>query len=59
MNKRLSELRERLGWSQAKMAHELGVSQPSVWRIENGKQAASKSVEKLIEILETQPEPAA
>jgi transcriptional regulator with XRE-family HTH domain len=34
------------------LAKELGVSQPTVWRIEHGLQEPSKSVLKLIELLE-------
>lgn len=51
-DERLIKLRERLGWSQAKMAKELGISQPTVWRIEHGLQTPSKSVVKLLDILE-------
>lgn len=52
MGKRILKLRERLEWSQSRMAKELGVSQPTVWRIENGIQQPSKSVLKLIDLLE-------
>ncbi|WP_431321654.1 helix-turn-helix domain-containing protein [Rhizobium sp. YTU87027] len=34
------------------MAKELGVSQPTIWRIEHGVQEPSKSVLKLLSILE-------
>lgn len=34
------------------MAKELGVSQPTVWRIENGRQTPSKTVVKLLEVIE-------
>jgi len=37
MNNRLKELRDERGWSQLKLAHELGVSRQSVNAIENGK----------------------
>lgn len=46
------KLRERLEWSQAQMAKELGVSQPTIWRIEHDLQEPSKSVLKLLDILE-------
>lgn len=50
---RIKGLREKLGWSQAQMGKELGVSQPTIWRFEAGEQTPSKSVEKLIAILES------
>ena len=37
MNNRLKELRDERGWSQLKLAYELGVSRQSVNAIENGK----------------------
>ncbi|UXT43236.1 helix-turn-helix transcriptional regulator [Agrobacterium tumefaciens] len=52
MRERIIKLRTRLEWSQAKMAKELGVSQPTVWRIENGRQTPSKTVVKLLEVIE-------
>ncbi|WP_431731977.1 helix-turn-helix transcriptional regulator [Agrobacterium tumefaciens] len=52
MRERIIKLRHRLEWSQARMAKELGVSQPTIWRIEHGRQEPSKSVLKLLEIFE-------
>lgn len=49
---RFLSLRRSLDWSQARLARELGVSQPTVWRIEHGKQEASKPVLKLLEQIE-------
>lgn len=51
MNQKLIALRKGLRWSQARLAQELGISQASVCRIENGEQEPSKSVQKLIEVL--------
>lgn len=51
MSNRLKQFREGLGWSQARMAIELGTNQPTVWRIENDQQQPSKSIEKLIDVL--------
>jgi transcriptional regulator with XRE-family HTH domain len=54
MDKRLRDLRERLGWSQAQMAQRLRINHSSVSRIEAGTQNASGPVIALIELLEAE-----
>jgi transcriptional regulator with XRE-family HTH domain len=54
MDKRLRDLRERLGWSQAQMAQRLRINHSSVSRIEAGTQNASGPVIALIEMLEAE-----
>ncbi len=35
LRKRVRELRESRGWTQSELAHQAGVPQPLLWRIEN------------------------
>lgn len=51
MDQNVAALRAALGWSQARMAEELGISQASVCRIENNDQRPSKAVKKLIDVI--------
>lgn len=37
------------GWSQAQLANELGVSQPTVWRLEKGETFAKGPLKKVLE----------
>ncbi len=48
---RVARLRKRLGWSQQKLAREIGVAQSTIDRMEGG-QAESRPVAKLLDQLE-------
>jgi transcriptional regulator with XRE-family HTH domain len=37
LQRRVSELRERRGWSQHELSYRAGVPQPTIWRLEHGK----------------------
>ncbi|MCX5516202.1 helix-turn-helix domain-containing protein [Kaistia algarum] len=46
-NDEVRQIRERLGWSQKRLAEFLGVSQPTVFRIEND-QPVPGPIERLL-----------
>lgn len=50
--KKVYELRKKLGWSQRKLAEELGVTSAAVARWESGERNISGPVKKLMELLE-------
>jgi transcriptional regulator with XRE-family HTH domain len=45
----LRKLRKRLGWTQEKLAHEVGVARNSVARWERGEMAISEPAARLIQ----------
>ena len=47
---RLHELRKRKGWTQERLARDLGVANATVWRWENGKTTISRAMAQLIRI---------
>jgi putative transcriptional regulator len=47
----LLAFRERLGWSQARLADELGIDRSTVSRIETGQQQPSRPVSRLCRML--------
>ena len=49
--KDIRKLRKSKEWSQRDMAEYLGVEQPTVCRLESGKNEPSKPVVKLLELL--------
>lgn len=56
----IKQFRERAGWSQQKLADELGVDQATVSRIERGAAAPSGPVSRLLEhMISSVPERAA
>jgi DNA-binding transcriptional regulator YiaG len=51
----LKALRASLGWSQARLAEEIGVAENTVTRWEMGRHPISAMVEKLLRTLRTKP----
>lgn len=51
-------LREKLGWSQEKLAEYLGVKQPTVWRMENGARILGPTKTVLEQLAANPPAPA-
>ncbi len=51
--------RLRRGWTQAQLAAEIGRSQPYVSQIERGRGGSPRDIERIRELLDLEPEPAA
>ncbi len=47
----LKKLRTKHDWTQTELASKIGVSQPTINRIENGKQELSKTIELAIKYI--------
>ncbi|MCV0395441.1 MAG: helix-turn-helix domain-containing protein [Rhizobiaceae bacterium] len=53
----IKSFRESRGWSQARLAEELGIDQTTVSRIETGATEPSKPVARLLQFLMSEPAP--
>lgn len=52
---KIRDLRIRLEWTQAEMAAHLGVSQPTVWRMECGQKITGPTGKLLEQLLQENP----
>ena len=52
---RMREAREARGWSQADLAREVGIKQPTISDIERGKAESSQYIMKICRVLEIAP----
>jgi transcriptional regulator with XRE-family HTH domain len=52
---KMIEARKRRGWSQSELARRIGISQPAVSNIEEGRASSSRYVLSICEVLEIDP----
>lgn len=57
MLKTIPTWRKGIGWSQARLAKELGVAQSTVFRIENGQEPSGPVKKLLAQIMAADPTP--